>query len=427
MNKKFLAEQQSKAQAEFRRYESNLIKNPSEVHPGIIRLGKMEGPLIQSEPHSYVYSNEKIWSQIPFAGSLIVSLFNVPKEMCAKENGFEASDIPDLIRLAKETGKIKFCLQTDPLDYDGLDYLDPIFEEFEPPTIYSGAESKKIAKDEDLKKWQAEFMEIGSIRYFKELSHNVLRDGGSESFVDALIQGRGATWERMKILGMDDETEHIANLMVDNPQEAEALLSTYIMKMSPLFDPVTKNYNYSLERLNHYKVTPDLKSGIRIPEIGKLVLNKLVLNPGSYYGCVNAIQKYKDNDLYNLFDSFQNALTEEKGDKILESKKSLEDVIDNVWNDVKKTSEQIKDVRGGLSISLGIGGALGTASLQGAAASDPAFASIAALTGVLAGLGFNTFESRFNVKGNLSEKLVKMFKPNYLINILDFSKKYDIK
>ncbi len=426
MDKKFLAEHESKFNAEFRKYKKNLIKNPLEPHPIISQLGKVEGPIVVAEPHCHFFDKEKLWSQIPFAGALIVSLFNVPKEMCLRENGFDPKDIPELVRLTKETGKIKFVIRENTLEYEGLDYLDPIFEEFELPQ-YTSADEDNDSTDEEKQKWANEFFAHGSLRYLDELRYNVLKSGGSEKFVKALIFGRGQTWIAMRELGMDDEIEELSNLMVDSPGEAEELFSACIMKTAPITDPVTQNYNYSLSRLNRFKVKPDLKSGIRLPELGKLLMKKLVLNPGSYYGCVNAIQKYEDNDLYKLFDSFQIALQQEKPDKIIESKKALEEIIDNVWNDVKNTSKRIKDVRGGLSISLGIGGALGTASLQGAAASDPAFASIAALTGVLAGLGFNTFENRFNIKKNLSEKIVSRFKPNYIVNILDFSKKYDLK
>ena len=426
MDKKFLAEHHSKCRAEYKKYKKKLIKNPSEKNPAIVRMGKMRGPVIMSEPHIYNYDKEKIWSQIPFAGTLIISLFNVPKEMCLLENGFEASDIPDLVRLAKETGKIKFGFQTNPLSYEGLDYLDPIIEEFEPPVLYAQNRFDEDVGEEKRKKWYIEYRTIGSIKYFSELQYNVLKSGGNEKFVDSLISGRGQTWEWLKVYGTNEEIEALTNAMVDNPREAEMLFSAYIMQMSPMSDPITKNYNYSLGRLKQYKLNTDLKSNIKIPEIGRLLLNKLVLNPGNYYGCIEAIKKYEDSDLYKLLESFENAIMEKNNDKGIESKKALEDVIENVWNDVKITSSQIKNVKSGLSIALGIGGSAVTTAAQGVAGSDPGLASIGAV-GLLAGLGFNTFENRFTLKKNISERLVRAFKPNYLINMLDFSKKYDIK
>ena len=426
MNKKFLAEHQSKFLAEYRKYKNQLIKNQSAKNPAITRWGEMKGPIIMSEPHTYEFDKEKIWSQIPFAGSLIVSLFNAPKKMCLNENGFEPSDIPDLVRLAKETGKIKFAFQRNPLEYEGLDYLDPIIEEFEPPILYAESGFDKEISEQIRKKWIGEFYEIGSIRYFRELKYNVMKGGGSEQFVNALISGRGQAWEWLKVYGTEEEIENISNAMIDEPEQAEALFSTYIMKMSPMSDPITKNYNYSLGRLNRYKIDADLKSNIKIPEIGRLLLNKLVINPGSYYGCVDTIQKYEDVDLYKLLASFEKAIADKNKDKSIASKKALEEIMDNIWNDVKKSSIQIRGVKSGMSIAVGIGGSVTTTTIQGAAVSDPTLASIGAV-GLLAGLGFNTLENHFALKKNLSERLVRLFKPDYLVNILDFSKNNKIK
>src|SRR5437879_13276652 len=123
MDKKFLAEYSSREKAAHSKFLNNVIKQKTYAqYPDASRPGRLKNPIIQSEPHIYSLDNEKIWSQIPFAGSLIVSLPNLPENMCLNHNGFEPSDIPKLIDLAKETGKVKFTLQGDPLSYLGLDY-----------------------------------------------------------------------------------------------------------------------------------------------------------------------------------------------------------------------------------------------------------------------------------------------------------------
>lgn len=322
MDKKFLSEHDSEIRSIYRKWHKNLIKNPNEPHPIISSLGEIKYPIVQSEPHLHAFDGQKIWTQVPFAGTLLVSLFNVPKEMCLRENGFEPSDIPDLIRLSKETGKIKFTLQTNPLEYEGLDYLDPIFQEFKP--IAQLSDNTKFGKinENESKKWITEFFEIGSIRYLKELRYNVLKSGGNENFVNSLIDGRASTWERMKILKMDEDIENLSKVMVDEPQNAEKLFTAYIMITAPIFDPLTNHYNYSLGRLKAYSVNPyQENANIRIPEIGKLILKKLVLNPGNYYGCIETIQKYEENDLYKLLRSFEDGVSSKNPDKILESKK----------------------------------------------------------------------------------------------------------
>jgi len=335
LDKKFLAEYSSKEKAEFRKYLKSSIKNPTKPYPPYSRFGEIKNPIVHSDPHVYTFDHEKIWSQIPFAGTLMVSIHNVPEKLCLSQNGFEPSDIPNLIQLAKETGKIKFGLQTDPLHYEGLDYLEPLIREFEPPVFYY-PEKTQIPEIER-KKWANELVQLASPKYFKELRYNVLKSGGSDKFVDALIEGRGSTWEKMKILGMDSEIEHLSNLIVDNSEEAESLFSSYIMTLSPMLDPFTHNYNYSLSRLNEYGVPAIPTENIRIPEIGKFILKKLALKPENYFGCIEVIQKYDDNDLYKLLDSFESAIKNKKSDKILKTKEELKKIIDNVWDDVTKT------------------------------------------------------------------------------------------
>jgi hypothetical protein len=57
----------------------------------------------------------------------------VNREKILEVNAFEVEEIPDLIRLSNETGRIHFCLPSAALHYEGLDHLDPILQEAKPP------------------------------------------------------------------------------------------------------------------------------------------------------------------------------------------------------------------------------------------------------------------------------------------------------
>lgn len=376
-----------------------------------------------AERYSNIFDNEKIWSQIPFAGTLILSLSNTPVERCTNENGFEPNDIPKLIDLAKETGKIRFGLEKDPLKYEGLDYLQPIFDELKPPVLYAlpttSFVSEKIAME-----YAAEFVELAGIRYHNELRYNVLKTGGSEQFFEGLFEGRGNVFMELKILGLTKPIEEISKYLIDDPQHAEFLLNSYMMITSPIFDALTQNYNYSLRRINQFnmgKLTS--MPNIRIPEVGKLIMKKLVPNPTNYYSCIEVIQKYAENDLYELLSAFDNAIRKNQNEDLLKTKQELETITDNVWSDAKKMQSQINGVKSGLSFAFGLGGISATAAIQGTQSLGP----IAALGGLIAGLGFNTIEHHFDIReSSLSEKILKRLKPNYLVSIYDFNKKYKI-
>lgn len=426
MDKKFLAEYSTQEKLAYNKFLNNLIKKPKDVvhtYPTAERFNGLKDPVIHAERYVYGFDNEKIWSQIPFAGTLILSLSNTPPERCLKQNGFEPEDIPKLIDLAKETGKIRFGLERDPLQYEGLDYLQPIFDEFQPPTLYAIPTSNFIS-DKTAMMHASEFVELSKVRYYDELKYNVLKSGGNKEFFNSLFEGRGEVYGAMKILGLEKEIEEVSKFLIDDPQHAEFLLNSYMMITNPVFDALTPNYNYSLSRiLNSNMGNLTDNPNIKIPEVGKLIMKKLIPNPINYYSCIDVIQKYRENDLYKLLDAFDDAIRKKQSYKIMENKEELETVVDNIWSDVQKMGSNIQGIKSGLSFVFGLGGLYGTSILQ----SESVVGPIAALSGLIAGLGFNTIESHFdNKKSSLSERILKFLKPNYIISVYDFKKKYKL-
>lgn len=91
------------------------------------RLGKVTPPMTLCDRETYHEYKTKIWSQIPFSGTLIIPINNYGKEDFFEFHGFEASDLDKLIELAKETGKVTFVLSADARYYEGLEYLETLF------------------------------------------------------------------------------------------------------------------------------------------------------------------------------------------------------------------------------------------------------------------------------------------------------------
>lgn len=79
-------------------------------------------------------------------------------------NGFDADDIPQLVKLSKDTGKVHFALTTDPILYEGLDHLEPIFSELR-PSFLASTPLDVLADAQTCKKWSAEFYTIADISY----------------------------------------------------------------------------------------------------------------------------------------------------------------------------------------------------------------------------------------------------------------------
>ena len=62
----------------------------------------------------------KIWSQIPFSGTTMVAFENCSEKLFFQEHGFEINELPYLIDLAKDYGKVQFFLSKKPTLYEGL-------------------------------------------------------------------------------------------------------------------------------------------------------------------------------------------------------------------------------------------------------------------------------------------------------------------
>jgi hypothetical protein len=131
------------------------------------------------------------------------------------------------------------------------------------------------------------------------------------------MQHRKDTFVCMKILSIE-EVDNISNLMIDDPEHADYLLAAYEYLLEPIFDPLKASKNISLSKILHY----DLNSlASKIPsssqqsqdvhsfpvEIGRYIMKKIILNPSTYYGCIDVVQHYEQNELYKVFEALDKA------------------------------------------------------------------------------------------------------------------------
>jgi hypothetical protein len=113
MNKEYLQNYQAKEREEFDRFIHKIQSHgldPDDRYPSLERLGIDHHPIVYSVCSTYRFDKEKIWSQVPLAGTLLIPLPAYDKEHVLNACGFDVSDIPDLIRLAKDTGRVRFGL-----------------------------------------------------------------------------------------------------------------------------------------------------------------------------------------------------------------------------------------------------------------------------------------------------------------------------
>ncbi len=186
---------------------------------------------------------------------------------------------------------------------------------------------------------------------------------------------------------------------------------------------------YNLGEIRHYDLNPVAS---KIPssyqqsqdvhsfpvEIGRYIMKKIALNPSSYYGCIDVIQHYEQNELYKAFEALDKAIKTKKQDQVDNHISELNEVMNNFWKDAGKGKLVHEGIKDGISVVIGgVGGF--ASSLIGA---EPT------TVGLLASFGFNAMHralSRFEI--SIGDKLARLLNNHYLVNVYDSKERHDLK
>jgi hypothetical protein len=406
---------------EQREYEENnlflkKIKNGSiefrkDRYPPDNRFIKIKEPIASATSYLTI-SEDNLWAQIPFCGSLIAAIPPVSKQHFEKFM-FKVSDIPKIITFIKETGRLQIILNSKATDYIGLDYLDPFFNELRPPMDIS-IPLNIFGTNEALQEASTNFHRLGNVNYLKSIKEQYRREGFNKLQIKTLIQRDESVYEFLK-LGKYNFTEEIENLMNTEPIKARELFRLCnVFIFTPAVETLNTLHNYALEDIKKSQYIPSLKIKNRFPcEIGKILLKKLTYAPEGIRACNYLIDEFNSYDLHKLLESLNNGIIENNPDIINKNAEELSTSLDNVWND-KTIPRRIKGLKFGLPISMAIIG-------------SPA-GPLGAASGFLTGLGFDIVGKFFEFGSDtVSEKIAKLRTKSYQSNIYDFKKKYTHK
>jgi len=352
-----------------------------------------------------------LWAQIPFCGSLIISLPPFQQSIFEREL-FKVSEIPKIIDFIKETGKLQVALSSaDVLAYEGLNYLDPFFKELKPP-VYTAISPYIWENVKEVQKVVDTFYTLGRVKYLNflwKLSQPDFQHG-----FPIVLRVHLAIYITLK-LGHYTVVEDIENLMIDNPEEALSLFSVcgYFI-LSPIRDLRSQLRNFTLEDIRTAQVLPFVyqPQERRFPcEIGKFLLKKLTYAPKGLRACNELIDHYDAYDLRKVQESLNEAIVTNYPDIVNKSAEELSEILDNVWCD-KTIPQRVKGLQIGVPLSM---------TAIGSTAAGP----IGTIGGFLAGLGYSVADKFIDLETEgLSERLAKLKAKSYQANIYDFKKKY---
>jgi hypothetical protein len=430
MKKEYLDDYQAREREEFAHFTRKVLSNELDLddrYPSLQRLKIVHQPIVLTTCRTYLFDKEKVWSQIPFAGTLLIPLSAYDKDHMLNGCGFDVNDIPDLIKLAKETGRVRFGLADPPVYFENMDYFEPIFRELEPPELLYMPHEALSIDPKTYDNFCEEFEALASVNFYNSWNEYFENNAIPRNEYRSIMQHRKDTFVYMKILGVE-EVDHISNLLIDEPVHADYLLAAYECLIEPIFDPLKASKNFCLSEIQHYDLNslaqkmpppPQQSQGLHsFPiEIGRYIMKKITLHPSTYYGCIDVIQHYKQNELYKAFEALDKAIKTKKQDRVITHISELNEIMDNVWKDTGKVKIEREGIKDGISVTIGgVGGF--ASSLVGA---EPT------MTGLLAAFGFNAMDralSRFEM--SIGDKLVRLLNKQYLVNIYDFKERHNL-
>lgn len=382
----------------------------SEIYPSKERFFGIREP-IATVSDIGLNGTSDILAQIPFCGSLVLNITPVSKNVF-EEIFFKISEIPNVIRFIKETGRLQIVFSSGALAYDGLDYLDPFFKELNPP-CYFGLPISMWASVKNINIAEETFKSIANINYTKWMAKKYETNSISDDHLFLALNLKMETYVFL-FLNYPEVIQEINNLLVDDPENANTVLNIYkAFIYAPSADLISQMRNYSLDAIEASQILPqNLQSKPLFPfEIGKFLLNKLTYAPLGFDACRELMYNYDAYDLTKVQGALNQAILKYKPDIVKTRTKDISEILDNVWND-KTIVNRIKGLKSGLPISMAIIGTL---------AAGP----IGTTSGFLAGLGYNVADKFLDLgTDGISECLAKIRIKNYLATVFNFKKEY---
>ena len=238
-----------------------------------------------------------IWPQIPLYGSLIVHISPVSEEDFSKVHHFGLPDLPGLVELCKETGRVQFTLAARPTAFAGLDHLDVVLEELRPPVVRSLPVSA-VFDGPSLRRANTEFDTLASVTFWLWLKTTLKNSGLDSAFAAQNYEVLRGVYSTLGLLGYRKTAEGIADSLVSDPVRAHRVLSFYNMFVQgPLLDPSRESYTFSRDYMKMMKAPTGSRSDAatyQFPfEVGASLLSSSTLAPDGLEACREAIGRYE--------------------------------------------------------------------------------------------------------------------------------------
>lgn len=425
MRKEWLIDYEKREDELFNRFLKDLKTekiDENAQYPPLSRFRKINQPITTVN----VAILSSVYSVIPFYGTSIVMIYPVSKTLFEDVHGLSPDDVCKLVDFAKSEGRIQFALGGRATKYEKLDFLDPIFE-LRPPR-FSVLPETLFVDEKTFRKSFVEFQTIANLgykTYSHQKSNELIQKGLLPTTAKDEYENDIRSYSFAKCLGYYDLTDLIERMLLEDYESAYRLLGIaehFIFRET--LSPFRRIHTYCGNFLSFLRegitknsdVEGEYEPTTEIPfEIGRfLIKNKKLTNAsGDFEACKQLCYHYSQGDLHKLLIDLQNGVQDRNIDAIASTREDLDAALENLWKDADSIRRRIKVSEAIIPISMGI---IGTFAGRAVGAGEG--------LGFLAGLGFHAVDRIIGARReNISERLAKWRKKDYLIGIFDFRKK----
>ena len=150
---------------------------------------------------------------------------------------------------------------------------------------------------------------------YNTLTKQYYEETESSQYIENIRLALWSVFLQLKLLHFEELVEFIQNYIYHDPLLVKQIIDAISIITGNIFEPLGANQNLTIETTQcfNFKIN---QSKIKFPvEIGKYIIEKIVRTPNTYKGCIEAIEHYKDNDLYKLLESLDNGIKKKDKDR----------------------------------------------------------------------------------------------------------------
>jgi len=363
-----------------------------------------------------------IWNFVPLSRTLVVPIIPTPEQALFEAlHGFKIDKIPEIVEYVKEEGRIQFVLRSFPLEYERLDFLDPILVHLRPPTAL-GIQPEAYFDPKQVKKHRAEFYELAGIKYIPYLHSWSLDNFGTINPAHLILEDLSVIYTYLRALGYEQLVDRIQEALIPLDREGfYVLMEMGKLLGKPLSEPLDTlllgDVDFRKMRSRFFETGVNPPSNSFRPafpgEIGRLLFRKLIHATPTLESARQLTYHYEEEDVYKVGHALNEGIQAGKPEIVKEQSEEISAILEDLWAD-KSVSRRVIGVKVGIKILFAAIGAV-TQGISGLG------------TGLLASFGFDIADKLFKFKDEaISEKIGKSFSSNYETILYDFKKKYPL-